>query len=76
MFTETYQSPDPSGNSTDTGDSGLAWKGYLFAVLMFVASLIQSIILHQYFHHCFTVGMRVRTAIVASVYRKVRVTLI
>ena len=49
-----------------------AWKGYFYAVLLFVAAVVQSLLLHQYFHRCFVVGMRMRTAIIAAVYRKVR----
>ncbi|KAI0230542.1 Multidrug resistance-associated protein 1 [Lamellibrachia satsuma] len=46
------------------------WKGFLYVALLFIIALIQSMILHQYFHICFCVGMRVRTAIIAAVYRK------
>lgn len=48
-----------------------SWKGYFYAVLLFVAAVVQSLLLHQYFHRCFVVGMRMRTAIIAAVYRKV-----
>ena len=48
------------------------YRGYILAVLMFVNALVQSLILHQYFHRCFLVGMRVRTAIIAAVYKKVQ----
>ena len=48
-----------------------AWKGYFYAVLLFVAAVVQSLLLHQYFHRCFVVGMRMRTAIIAAVYQKV-----
>ena len=53
-------------------ESEPSWKGYFYAVLLFVAAVVQSLLLHQYFHRCFTVGMRMRTAIVAAVYQKVR----
>ena len=56
-FTEDTSQPD--------------WKGYLYAVLLFVVAVVQSLLLHQYFHRCFLVGMRVRTAVVAAVYNKV-----
>ena len=46
------------------------WHGYVYAALLFVTAVIQSLILHQYFHRCFTVGMRIRTAIIAAVYNK------
>lgn len=47
------------------------WKGYFYAVLLFLAAVIQSLFLHQYFHRCFIIGMRIRTAVIAAVYRKV-----
>ena len=49
------------------------WKGYFYTALMFIAAVVQSIILHQYFHRCFITGMRVRTAVIAAVYRKVHI---
>ena len=49
------------------------WHGYVYAVLLFLTAVVQSLFLHQYFHRCFTIGMRIRTAIIAAVYNKVRV---
>ncbi|XP_046388373.1 multidrug resistance-associated protein 1 isoform X3 [Ischnura elegans] len=46
------------------------WKGYLYAGLMFLTSVSQTIILAQYFHRMFLVGLRIRTALIASIYRK------
>ncbi|KAK2187609.1 hypothetical protein NP493_160g03030 [Ridgeia piscesae] len=46
------------------------WKGVLYALLLFVVAMVQSMLLHQYFHICFCVGMRVRTAVIAAVYHK------
>ncbi|XP_031432945.1 multidrug resistance-associated protein 1-like [Clupea harengus] len=46
------------------------WKGYLFAFLMFLLSCMQSLFNHQYMYTCFTVGMRVKTAVMGLVYRK------
>ncbi|XP_052415241.1 multidrug resistance-associated protein 1 [Carassius gibelio] len=46
------------------------WKGYFFATLMFLLSCLQSIFNHQYTYTCFTVGMRVKTAVMGLVYRK------
>ena len=48
------------------------WHGYLYAVLLFMAAVLQSLFLNQYFHRCFTMGMNMRTAIIAAVYAKVR----
>ena len=47
------------------------WKGYMYAAMLFTVAFVQSMILHQYFHRCFVIGLRIRTAIIASVYRKV-----
>ena len=57
------------GFTKDTSEPD--WNGYFYAVLLFVAAVIQSLFLHQYFHRCFRVGMRIRTAIIAAVYKKV-----
>uniref|UniRef100_A0A803TXB3 ABC-type glutathione-S-conjugate transporter n=1 Tax=Anolis carolinensis TaxID=28377 RepID=A0A803TXB3_ANOCA len=47
------------------------WHGYFYALLMFVAALMQSICLQQYFQLCFKLGMSVRTALMAAIYKKV-----
>ncbi|KAK6487243.1 canalicular multispecific organic anion transporter 1 [Huso huso] len=46
------------------------WKGYLYAVLLVLVAVLQSMLLQQYFQRCFVLGMRVRTAIMAAVYKK------
>ncbi|KAM9848054.1 ATP-binding cassette sub-family C member 2 [Aulostomus maculatus] len=46
------------------------WHGYLYAVLLLVVAVLQSILLQQYFQQCFVLGMQVRTAIMAAVYKK------
>nr|XP_057912072.1 multidrug resistance-associated protein 1-like [Doryrhamphus excisus] len=46
------------------------WKGFLFAGLLFILSCLQSLLHHQYMYRCFTVGMRLKTAIMGLVYRK------
>ena len=55
----------------DKNDPSGVWKGYVFAGSMFVAAVLQSIVLHQYFHTMFTLGMRMRSAITGLVYEKV-----
>uniref|UniRef100_A0A8C1PJU4 ABC-type glutathione-S-conjugate transporter n=1 Tax=Cyprinus carpio TaxID=7962 RepID=A0A8C1PJU4_CYPCA len=47
------------------------WKGFFYASLMFLLSCLQSVFNHQYTYTCFTVGMRVKTAVMGLVYRKV-----
>ena len=49
------------------------WKGYFYAVLLFAIAAVQSLILNHYWIRVFRLGMRVRTAVVASVYDKVGV---
>jgi hypothetical protein len=45
----------------------------MYAGLMFLVAVVQSLILHQYFEGVNLVGMRMRTSIIASVYNKVSV---
>ncbi|KAJ8247979.1 hypothetical protein GJAV_G00236800 [Gymnothorax javanicus] len=47
-----------------------AWKGYLYAVVMLLVTVLQSLFLQTYFHKCFMLGIRVRTGITAVVYKK------
>lgn len=47
------------------------WKGFLFAALLFLLSCLQSLLQHQYLYRCFTVGMRLKTAVMGLIYRKV-----
>ena len=39
---------------------------------MFFLAAIRSILLHQYFHRCYTVGMRIRAGLIAAIYKKVQ----
>lgn len=55
-------------------DDAPLWKGYFYATLMFLLSCLQSLFNHQYMYTCFTVGMRVKTAVMGLVYRKVGVS--
>lgn len=56
--------------------SSYDWEGYLYAVLLFLVALLQSLFLQQYFQQCFVLGMKVRTAIMAAVYKKVKARVI
>ncbi|KAJ3154725.1 Canalicular multispecific organic anion transporter 2 [Geranomyces variabilis] len=56
---------------SDHGDHPLPIeRGFLIAGLMLLTAVTQTIMLHQYFHICLVTGMRIRSAIVTSVYRK------
>lgn len=46
------------------------WKGYFYAVLLLLTAVFQTLILSQYFHRMFLVGLRMRTALIAAIYRK------
>ena len=50
------------------------WKGYLYAVLFFVNGITSSIFFHQLFHIGMTLGMRVKSAVIATVYKKVKIS--
>ncbi|XP_055375696.1 multidrug resistance-associated protein 1 isoform X7 [Condylostylus longicornis] len=46
------------------------WKGALYAVSLFVVASFQTLVLGQYFHRMFIVGLRIRTALINAIYRK------
>jgi len=46
------------------------WKGYFYAILLLATSVLQTLILGQYFQRMFVVGMRTRTTLVSCIYRK------
>jgi hypothetical protein len=48
-----------------------SWSGYILALAMFLVALIQTICLQQNFQITYTAGMRIRTAVIGAVYRKV-----
>ncbi|XP_034754338.1 canalicular multispecific organic anion transporter 1 [Etheostoma cragini] len=50
--------------------SRFLWEGYVYAVLLLLVAILQSLFLQQYFQRCFVLGMKVRTAIIAAVYKK------
>lgn len=46
------------------------WVGFLYALGIFVSSLLQSMFLHQYFHRTFKIGQKIRSTITVTVYNK------
>lgn len=56
--------------SFTTDKSIYTWTGYMYAVLLILVAVFQSLFLQQYFQRCFVLGMKVRTAIMAAVYKK------
>lgn len=55
----------------DKNDSEEIWRGYVYAASMFVSAILQSLVLQQYFHIMFTLGMRVRSSVIGLLYEKV-----
>ncbi|KAL7841862.1 hypothetical protein SRHO_G00255530 [Serrasalmus rhombeus] len=47
-----------------------AWQGYVYASLLLLVAIIHSMFLQQFTLRCFKLGMRVRAAITAAVYKK------
>uniref|UniRef100_A0A8D8XGU9 ABC-type glutathione-S-conjugate transporter n=2 Tax=Cacopsylla melanoneura TaxID=428564 RepID=A0A8D8XGU9_9HEMI len=46
------------------------WKGYLYALLLLLTSVVQTLLLSTYFDRMFRVGMRMRSALISTIYRK------
>ncbi|KAF9199094.1 hypothetical protein BGZ49_010827 [Haplosporangium sp. Z 27] len=46
------------------------YRGYTIAVLMFLCSITQTTVLHQYFHLCFRTGMHIKAGLVTAIYQK------
>ncbi|KAF9327392.1 hypothetical protein BG006_009279 [Podila minutissima] len=46
------------------------YRGYTIAILMFICSVSQTTVLHQYFHLCFRTGMHIRAGLVTAIYQK------
>ncbi|XP_029887240.1 ATP-binding cassette sub-family C member 2 isoform X1 [Aquila chrysaetos chrysaetos] len=51
-------------------EESFAWQGYLYAILLFLTALIQSLCLQQYFSLCFQLGINVRASLTAAIYKK------
>lgn len=46
------------------------WKGIIYAISLFVVAAVQTLMLGQYFNRMMLVGLRIRTALIAAIYRK------
>ncbi|KAI8384080.1 multi drug resistance-associated protein MRP [Blakeslea trispora] len=46
------------------------YRGGFIALAMFATAVAQTMFLQQYFHFCFTTGMKLRAALVTSIYQK------
>ena len=47
------------------------WKGLLYAFTLLLTALVQTMLMSQYNFRMNLVGMRIRTALIAAIYRKV-----
>lgn len=59
-----------------TDEESFAWQGYVYAILLFLSALIQSLCLQQYFTLCFQLGIQVRASLIAAIYKKVGIALL
>ncbi|KAM4632385.1 multidrug resistance-associated protein 1-like isoform 2-T2 [Discoglossus pictus] len=50
--------------------SSQSWQGFLIALLMLICPCGQSLFLHQHDYICWVVGMRLKSAVTGSVYKK------
>jgi len=64
-YTETAKQTSNNSNFIQ------AWKGYSLVAGFFVTILIQSLMFHQQSYWSMTLGMRVSSALMSAVYRKV-----
>ena len=51
--------------------AGQQWKGYVYASSFFVTTFLGSILFNQNFHIGMSLGMRVKSALISAVYKKV-----
>ncbi|KAH7888221.1 P-loop containing nucleoside triphosphate hydrolase protein, partial [Phlebopus sp. FC_14] len=65
-----YISSYQSTKGAEVAEDQSPFEGYAVAIVMFVASLAQTTILHQYFQICFETGMRVRGGLITAIYKK------
>ncbi|KAJ7126538.1 P-loop containing nucleoside triphosphate hydrolase protein [Mycena crocata] len=65
-----YISRYQSARFQESGSKPNPLEGFSAAVIMFVASVIQTILLNQYFQRTFETGMRVRAGLVTAIFSK------
>ncbi|XP_069159719.1 multidrug resistance-associated protein 1 [Procambarus clarkii] len=58
-------------NFTESGElEEPKWRGYLYAAVLFVFAQLQSFIVGQYSMKMYLAGLRMRTAVISTIYRK------
>jgi len=55
---------------TEEAENDFVWKGYIYAVLLFVAAFFSTLFMAQYSHRMYMTGLRARTVLVSAIYRK------
>ena len=51
-------------------EDDLAWKGYFWALVLYTFSMLQITMVNQYFRKMHRVGFKMRTAVIAAIYKK------
>ena len=54
------------------GGDPLVWRGYMYAGLLLGITLLRAIVNQQPFYGKLVIGQRIRSAMTAAIYRKVR----
>lgn len=57
-------------DSSKSDDRPQLWKGFMYAILLFVVASIQTLIFTHFYHQMYMVGFRIRTALIGVIYRK------
>lgn len=52
------------------GENGALWKGIFLTFLLFACTFLQAVFNDRYFYNNMVVGFRIRSGLIASVYRK------
>ncbi|KAJ7449546.1 multidrug resistance-associated ABC transporter [Mycena latifolia] len=66
----SYISRYQTSRYQDSGPKPSPLEGFSIAIIMFVASVIQTVLLNQYFQRTFETGMRVRAGLVTAIFKK------
>ncbi|XP_059143338.1 multidrug resistance-associated protein 1-like [Physella acuta] len=61
---------DYTSNKQKHQENNQEWKGYVYACSFFVVSMMGSIMFNQNFHIGMSLGMRIKAALIAAVYKK------
>ncbi len=58
------------GSQSNTTSAQPLWQGIAYAVLALAASLLQSCLLHQYFHRAYRTGIQIKSASIVLIFQK------